>query len=222
MAQFFKSWSSNILAGLVLLSGPVIVAVLAFLQSVPWYILALAAIATPGVMAWTKLQVDSLWRLRRQTLQKSEKIIRAWLNHTRLSVANSPSPESYYRLLVSLDARHVSVYRQKSDPEMVGIGINLNIPEATHEIMDAITSNSASTLIRDLRMELIRLGIQYSGLQHPLRKISFLDEIVFDQNLTRPAFLDKVFFMIRAQILVSELIEYEAKTLEIPLTMTVS
>ncbi len=178
--------------------------------------------AAPGVVAWTILQVATWWRLRRQTPEKSEAVIRGWLNRTRLSVANSPNPESYYRLLVSLESRRVSVYRQKSDPEMVGIGINLRIPEADFEAIDSMTSSPTSTLVRDLRIELTRLGVQYAGFRHPLREISFVDQIVFDQSLTRPAFLDRIFFMFRAQILVGELIEYEANKLGVSLTMVVS
>lgn len=207
MGKFFKSVLSNFVAGLLLLGvPPIVVAYLGYLQSIPWYLMALAIMAAPGIVIWSYLQVKTYYRLRTQTVERSGQIIRKWVEHTLLSVANSPIPEAFYRYMLSKGPYSVSVSRLKDDPEFVHIGISKNIPEAIYKTLDSVTGAKESTLIKDLRIEFARLGIQCSGLKHPLRTISFSDSIVFDQHLTRPAFVEKVLFMFRAQVLLSEFI----------------
>jgi len=222
MAQFIKSLLGSLGAGLLLLGGPIIVGTLALLQSVPWYLMALAILAAPGIVLWSFLQVKNWGGLRHQTVEQSGEIIRKWLDHTKLSVANSPTPEAYYRYTVSLGPRSVSVYRRKSDPEMVMFGINLHVPKVDYATLDSMTDKRDSMLIKDLRLELARLGIQYSGLSHPLRSISFVDDIIFDHNLTRSSFLEKIELMIRAQVILGEIIDREAKLAGVSLTMSSS
>ena len=178
--------------------------------------------AAPGIASWSYLQMKTFWKLRRQTVGRSGEIIRKWLDHTKLSVANDPNEATHYCYTVNLDSLKASVYRLKSDPEYVYFGINLGIPPANYKALDSITSSSKSTMIKDLRIELIRFGIEFSGLTHPLRTITLTDNIVFDQNLTRPIFLGKILFMFRAQGLVGELIDAEAKRFEVSLIMSMN
>ena len=219
MWKFFQRAFGDLIAALIILAGPAIVGGVALLESPPWYAVALAMIAAPGAAFWSIAQVKGFWRLRQQTVEKSGDIIRKWLDHTRLSVANDPLSNAYYRYKVTQGSRMASVYRDRDDPDVVGIGINLNVPQADYEALYSITSSNESNLLSDLRIEMMRLGIQYSGLMHPLRTVSFVDSVAFDQNLTRPAFIDRIFFMFRAQVLLGEFIEREARRADVSLTM---
>ena len=115
--------------------------------------------------------------------------------------------------------RPVSVYVPRDDPELLYLGINLQIPEADYTVMDAITADTASTMLADMKAEFVRLGVQYGGIDHPLRAILLTTNMAFDHSVTRPMFTEQVHLMIRAQVLLHLLIEKEAKTRGITLAM---
>ena len=187
------------------------VAILAFLQSTPWYLIALAIIAAPGFVLWSLSQSRIFWRRHRQTIERSSGIIRDWLDKTGLDVANSPIDTAYYRYNVKQGLRVVSVYRHKVDSDVVTFGINLQIHEREYQFVDALTGAEDSTLIETLRIEFARLGVEFMGLNHPLRTVSINHRITFDENLSSITFCEHLLFMLRAQVLLSELINREAK-----------
>ena len=67
----------------------------------------------------------------------------------------------------------------------------------------------------------MKLGLEITGLNHPLRTISFYDSIVFDQYLTRLAFYKKILLIFNAQVILGELITAEARRSNVSLVMDI-
>ena len=192
---------------------------LAYFGDVPGYVVALAIMAAPGIVLWSQGQARLFWRMNRQTIARSRNVIRDWLEKTNLSVENSPSPLGHWRYVVRSGTRPVSVYVPREDPELLYLGINLHIPPGDYSAMDSITADQASNMLSDIKAEFVRLGVEYGGVQHPLRAISLTTTMAFDYTVTRPSFLDRVAFMVRAQVLLHLLIEKEANERGLNLVM---
>lgn len=193
---------------------------LAYLEDIPWYLVALGVLAAPGLALWSIMNAQSFWRSRRQTVERSEPIIRKWLDRTKLSVENSPLPDTHhYHLIVSLQSHRVAISRPKDDPGSVAFAINLVVPDADQKPLDSMTGQGDSTLVSDIIIELAQLGIQWQGLNHPLRRISLIDSIIFDERINRDEFLAKISLIIRAQVILGQIISNHAKRAGVQLAM---
>ena len=193
---------------------------IAYIEDAPWYAIALVAIATPGFVLWSLGQGKLFWGMHRQTIERSESIIRGWLHETAADVRNDPSPETtYWRMRVSQAGTHpVSVYRARQGPQVITMGINLAIAPADEAKLDELSGSDNSVLTSDLIIELARLGIEYAGLRHPIRRVLLTHRMAFDHNTTHLALTDALLVIVRAQVLVTQTIEREAKRRGVEIT----
>lgn len=74
------------------------------------------------------------------------------------------------------------------------------------KIRDSITADENSILLDELRIEMARFGVGFLGINHPLRAITIEEKVPCDDTLTELAFMQRVMFVRRAQVLISQLI----------------
>lgn len=225
MREFIKGTFSNLLAGLVVMAGPLIVAALALIQSVPWYLNAIATFAAPGAVLWSLTQASLFWKTKRQTIERSEKIVESWLMESNLTLRREPLPSvAYWRYIVTLPmqqdsaslptqpGRNIAVYRSRERPEHITFGVNMLVPEADYPELDKLTNREGSVTIHKLRLAMANFGIQFQGINAPLRTVSLFHEISFDASTTKKHLIEQLLFAFRAYAVFTESLYIEAVT----------
>jgi len=84
------------------------------------------------------------------------------------------------------------------------LGAKLLVSQEDQQRLDPITKDENLTLLEDLRIEMVRLGVGYLGINHPLRAITIEEKVPCDDTLTELAFMQKVMFIRRVQVLIGE------------------
>ena len=108
---------------------------------------------------------------------------------------------TFYRYIVTQSYRTVAVLRSRDDPVVVTLSLHLNPLPQDETAFDTLTGSKDSTLINDLVIEFARLGIEYQGLQHPIRQVSLVRKFLLYQDTTRLEFNEDLLFMLRAKVL---------------------
>ena len=126
---------------------------------------------------------------RGKTINYQELILK-WLLNYRYSVEKADDAAAEWIIKSThISERHnpffIAVF--KAEPDFLQIFVNSNVEVESK--LDEITSQPTSTLIEELQIEMIRLGLEYRGLQHPLRKLWICIKMNKDDTLTQLSFL---------------------------------
>ena len=126
---------------------------------------ALAAILV--TLAWRIMQVVPA---RRQpiTTENIEEKIKEWLYKHNLTIKNDPTESSYFRLLVTTEGGcKVFISRNKKvDSASLIFHGELHATDAEITIAETFTDEEKLTFLLDLRLELSRANVSYSGLDY--------------------------------------------------------
>jgi len=211
-----RKWFSDVSkgfvgGGLLLVIVTIGVPILAWLQSLPWYVIALSAIVAPGftLFSWNQYK---LWQKRRSVqIGHIESVVRNWLYRNSFSIKDDPQSSSVFQFVArDQQNRPVIVCRLKGEPFLT-LGARLLVSEKDQQKLDPITGNEDSTLIEDLRIEMARTGVEYVGITHPLRVIDIQKKVSCDDTLTELALLQEAMFIRRIQVLIGEFLSRAMK-----------
>ena len=102
----------------------------------------------------------------RTTADNIEMKLRSWLDRTQLTVQNSPTPETLFRLIVTTDAgRKVIVGRPKEGkPDYLHFRAEITTTEADRKELDLLSEGERNQLMLELKLGLARARVGYSGL----------------------------------------------------------
>lgn len=102
----------------------------------------------------------------RTTADNIEMKLRSWLDRTQLTVQNSPTPETLFRLIVTTDAgRKVIVGRPKEGkPDYLHFRAEITTTEADRKELGLLSEGERNQLMNELKLELARARVGYSGL----------------------------------------------------------
>lgn len=196
---------------------PLVIGWLAWLQNIPWYIIALSIIIAFGVILWIKNQFDVFRERRKKGLanrsdQEIRETIRDWLDVPYLSVEPKDYPDKFFQFDVTgMHGIPVTVERLRTDPYLFNLGVKVTWEEKNKVKLKNLREPMRSNLINKLKIEMLRLGIQFVMSGQPFDEILLLEQIPLDNSLTRFYFLQRIFFVVRAASLVKELTELGAR-----------
>ena len=188
------------------------VAVWSLISNLPLQIIFVIGIATFAATL-TVLNQTNIWRDRRRkqiskfSNQEVEDTILKWITIPSFSVQRNVDPNALFSFMVKdSQERAVTIARAKDDPSQLVLAIKKQLLEDTKTKLEALEKSTSSQLIFNLRLELIRLGIGFQGVDWPLNQITLSDFVALDDSLTKTYFLGRVLFIRRAQLLIGECI----------------
>ncbi len=184
----------------------------AFLESLgPWIIVIGFALVGIGLLIINQLHTIRARRkkgLANLNDQEIRKTIRDWLDVPYLSIEPKVYPDKFLHFDVT--GKHgipVTVERLRTDPYRLNLGVKVNWEEEAKVKLQNLREPLRSNLINNLRIEMLRLGIQFVMSGQPFEEIVLIEQIPLDNSLTSFYFLQRIFFVVRAAKLIMELTE---------------
>ncbi|MFH1884193.1 MAG: DUF2299 family protein [Planctomycetota bacterium] len=215
MDWLHKIWdklATEIIGGLVVAGLLAIGTVIwALIQSWAAPLIIVIFIGTFGLTLFS-LNQYRLWRKRRSIqIERIEPMVRNWLYKNGFTIQNDPRPISVFQF-VARDAqgRPVVVCQLKNELFLT-LGAQLLVSKEDQQRLDPITGDENSTLLEDLKIEMVRFGVGFLGIDHPLRAITVEEKVPCDDTLTELAFLQRVMFVRRVQMLIGEFLRRAMK-----------
>jgi len=121
-----------------------------------------------------------------------ESCVRSWLDNHRISVQNDPSPETFFRLRIMLNEKAMTVLRMRDESkDYVQILADLGT-HGDNKILEGFTEDDIAQIIWDVRVELARAKVGYSGLVNPPDKFMLIGRVPIHHNLTEFIFMSMV------------------------------
>jgi hypothetical protein len=152
-----------------------------------------------GLMAvaiWAAIRGISQLPLKRirPNSDNIESCVRDWLDSYKVSVKNDSSPESYFRLRITLDAGHLmTVVRMKDGySEYVQILCDLGIRGENKKLIEQFTEEEINETLLELKLELARAKVGYGGLVQPPENFHLFRRVPIHPNLTEFFFMAMV------------------------------
>ncbi len=121
--------------------------------------------------------------------------VERWLRRYGYSVADSPQPTATFGLRAIDGQNRKVVIMQLANEAFVTIQSVVEFTQEEQQRLDPITGSEDSTLLFDLKIELFRLGVEFSGLEHPLRRIIIQKKLPSDETFTELTFVQQVWLM---------------------------
>ena len=211
-----RNWSFDIFKGFI--GGALLLAIvtagvplLAWLQSLPWYVIMLSPIGAFGLTLFS-LNQYRLWQKRRSTkIERIETVVRDWLHRYQFSVRDDPQPNAVFQLVARDEQGRPVVVSQLRSELFLTLGARLLVTREDQQRLDPITRDENLTLLEDLKIEMARIGVEFIGIQHPLREIIIQEKIPCDDTLTELTFMQNVMFIRRIQVLIGEFLRRAMK-----------
>ena len=167
--------------------------------------LAILFSVTCVFVIWDRIDT---WRLRHKkgitkfSDRELGDTIREWLDIPSLSFKRlvAESELSFKFLITDNGQRSVNIFRSKKNPSMIQIGAQIPLTPSNQ----SMNQERWEYLARKLSVEMARLGIEFmfNGEPNQLERIRLLELVIIDDSLTGFYFRQRLFFVIRACILV--------------------
>jgi len=165
-----------------------------------------------GVVAFASLlivrrEVATHLRTRqaRVTPENIEGKVREWLDAFGLTVRKLPekdAPDAFFALVVTFSSgAGVIVARPTERPRYLVVQVNLGVNEVHQKAFGELTEEKQKRLIRQIRSEMSRARVGWSGIGMPLTTIRLIDRLPITLDLTESAFIAKLEAMEHGTIL---------------------
>ncbi len=198
-----RKWISDISKALVgsilmVVLATASVSILAWFQSLPWYVIALSGIAAFGVTFFSINQL-AVFRERRsmgfvtRDNKRIEATLRKWLDNLRYKIQTDPQPHMLFQFKAEDDAGRVMIVaRPKGElNEFIIVGGSWKIPPDYHPKFDGMPDDIREGMLEELKIEMLRLKVSYGGLTHPLRQVGVEVRVPCDETCTQSLFLQQ-------------------------------
>lgn len=194
---WIKRNGDGIVTGLIVCIVWAAIAYLAKIAS-PWFYPLFYGFVTGCVVLIAAVSVIILRRIPRRQIVPTEKnigtFVRAWLDNHKFTVKNDPCEEAYFRLQITLDSNwHMTVLRSKSViPGYVQIIADLGVRGNDKKLLEQFTDDERTKLFFDIKMELARAKVGYSGLVDPPETFQIFRNVPIYSSLTEFAFISMI------------------------------
>ncbi len=155
------------------------------------------------------------------TPKKIENQLHNWAYKSGYSIQSSNTKEAKddTRFLFILEhgktEKKIAVLNRKEDSiYRIFLQTSLIVGEDYQKLIKDMSQEEKRHFISYIRLELLKYGIDYIGIKYPLQDITLLDEFMYDESLTRTAFLKNLKFVLRAKLLLYEMIAEKLKDIQ--------
>lgn len=125
--------------------------------------------------------------------EKIYNILMQWLNKEGWSTKTQQRLDKLFQIHAE-DSRKraIIIARPKNEDSFIFIGGSWEIPQETQTTLDNLSEQAQEEMLSELRIEVARLGLDYSGLERPLKKIGLQTRLACDETVTRELFMRQV------------------------------
>lgn len=218
LRRIFTQYIAGVLLVITVSGG---VTLLAWLQSTPWYLIALASIGAFGVTFWGINQFKIFRSGYKKPFvnwsnERTERTLREWLYRRGYQVHDASQPGALFAFEAKLHDIPITIVRLPKTEAFITLLGALSVDPEYQKHVQALPEVQRIKILQELRIEMARLGVGYSGIADPLNRVELSTEIACDRSLTEEALLRAVMFIIRGIILLRQLIKKEVSIASTP------
>lgn len=177
------------LGGLLPWAVPIVIGVLAWLQQMPWYLIALSVIAAVGLVFFGINQFET-WKERHkkgfstQSNENIESILRKWLDKRQYSSQHKTIENNlFYFVVTDKQNRPINIMRPEDNPAVIRLLLALDEKE-----LEAIPVKQQNVLRFRTGVEMARFGLLF----HAEKPMYVYLDLPCDDLLTEHIFLNAV------------------------------
>lgn len=116
--------------------------------------------------------------------------IRSWLHTVGIKTEDRDVARAAWTILVSdPGGRKISIIQPSDRPGLILLRSGILPDEATQNRLSGLSSEARANFIWDLRFELMRLGVEFDGIQWPLARVG-IQSVVLVEDLGASSFMD--------------------------------
>ena len=215
MGKWLRRIFTEYIAGVLLvITVTVGVPLLAWLQSIPWYLIALSAIGAFclmffGINQYHTFQIERKKGLAEFGDKEIEVTIRDWLDDPIFKFQRRQVDSNHFFQFVVTDesSRPVIITRTKLKPTQLSLTTAITLGEKHRQKYETLNSPEKEKVVHTIRIEMARYGIGYSGIHIKLERAVLSDTVLLDNSLTEFYLRQRIFYVTGAFALYSEVIE---------------
>ena len=188
------------------------VVILALIQNVPWYLIALSVVAIVvlilfGINQYESIKDKKKYILSKHKDKKIEDTIYNWIDRTIYTVEKQPETDHFYFGLDITDPakKPVSIFREKVRPDQITLASSVTLSDRHKIKFQSLPRSRQENIIHQLRIEMVRFGISFEGLDFPFEKVTLSDVISLNRPLDGFHLMQRAMFMRRGLALIMEL-----------------
>lgn len=207
-----------------LLGLPGIIAVITWLVTrlgkLPVWQTWLVILVGVGCTLWIMNQVN-VWReqhkkrISQYTDKELERVIREWVDVPTLTFRRQePEQNLHFKFLLTDNYdRFITIARTRNEPSKLFIMSELAFDDDKKQLTNA----NWQTLADGIRLELARLGIEFTfnGVPNKLQRIRVTEVVIIDDTLTDFYLRQRIVLVIRAIVLIKEVVKSTRKEMGI-------
>lgn len=198
----------------VIVGGAVIL--LGWLEHLPRYQLLLLILFTIALVFLGINQIRIFQERRKRGIAEVsdkdvDKTIRGWLDDPVFTFQRKMNPECLFQFVVSEEQgrRPVTVSRTKSKPSQLLISTSITLGVEHRKKYETLSNNEKDKIIHNLRIEMARYGIGFSGISRGLEKVVLSDVVLLDNALTEFYLRQRIFYVSGAFVLYEEIMSQQ-------------
>ena len=166
----------------------------AFLASLgPWIIVIAFVLVAIGLLIINQFHIVLMRHRRGFATMKNERIevtVRKWLDKQGYAIRSSPDDRMLFQFVATdNERRNITVCRPVAEDNFIFIGGGWNIPPDIEKWFDQMPEASREEMLEQLRIELLRMRVDNTGLKHPLRHVAVQVRVPCDETCTEAVFL---------------------------------
>ena len=206
----------------VAVGGAVIL--VAWLAHLPLYQLLLLALLTIALVLLCMNQVRIFRERRRHGIAELsdkgvDKTIRDWLDDPSFQFQRRMNAECLFQFVVTDEqGRAITVSRSKAKPSQLGLTTAITLADEHRQKYERLSDNEKENITHNLRIEMARYRIGYSGINRGLERVVLGDVVLLDNALTEFYLRQRIFYVGGAFALYSEMIGQQLMSLIMPLS----
>jgi len=177
----------------------------------PWSYVAPVLVAFFILIIWNQVAIsldrNRQEKLRNPTVDLVEAGVRNVLYKDKFTITNTSDPNATFSIgAQDAQSRKFSVLQPRSDPGFVMIASKVFLTDEDRRRLEPILAPPTSPLLYEIRLELIKFGVGFDGVEYPLREITVQDLIPYGDAINEVSFLNHVMFVRRSIFLLQQII----------------
>jgi hypothetical protein len=206
---------TGIISGLLTIGVAAVVGRLAWLRHIPDYYIILLVLAAIGLSLFVINQwKQGRWKrgISKLSDKKIENIIREWIDIPGFTIERRPKETdiNFNFQIKDKQNRYFNIIRDTVNPSMIQLVARVNL-EAEDRSFSKLYINKIAGKIK---LELARFGIEY--IFEDLKYIQLIDSVIIEDSLKEFDFRRRMFFVMRAIVLILVIIEQAKEEYNLP------
>jgi hypothetical protein len=201
-ATAFYLWNTSVYAQII-----AVVTVFALLIYLIWPLLK----RNGGQVNGGKDAVDNIKGFTKLSDKEIEDTIHKWIDNPSapffMIKRLDAEPDTFFGFVVfDPQNRPVTITRHKEQPYQIALHTGIILGEEQKHKFEAFPEPQRADILRNLRVEMTRLGISNEGICNPFERILLKEAVPLEDSLTEFHFVQRIFFVRRAYALIMELL----------------